>query len=172
MKRFIVLAILGLNLSANDTAVVTTDVNQTQGEFKNSVMNKVDEKMDKLTKLLEQRETQNFNSSQSSSLALPIPIGTLMITDKTGRLLYKEAYVVDENGKRFILNNENNSIVKRIDSDYITFKETDKKMPLLVTPGDSKEEIKVTNTMPITTIAPNLKSVPTFDKNILRELNK
>ena len=70
-------------------------------------------------------------------------------------------------GNRYKLNNSNNNIIKAINTDFIAFKESDKKVPLLITKNDEKAEIKVTNTMPITNIAPNFKTPSiNFDENI------
>lgn len=152
--------------------VISNNQEKPQGEFKNTVMNKVDEKMDKITKMLEAKEQQSQNQfTQASSLALPVPVGTTIITN--GKNIYKEALIIDEMGNRYKLNNSNNNIIKAINTDFIAFKESDKKVPLLITKNDEKAEIKVTNTMPITNIAPNFKTPSiNFDENILKELSK
>lgn len=152
--------------------IITNNQEQSQGEFKNTVINKVDEKMDKITKMLEAKEQQSQNQfTQANSLALPVPVGTTIITN--GKKIYKEALVIDEMGNRYKLNNSNNNIIKAINTDFIAFKESDKKVPLLITKNDEKADIKVTNTMPITNIAPNFKTPSiNFDENILKELSK
>lgn len=191
MKKIVLLSLLVANfLTADESKVINAfnfvDENknlqaqqeaqqeyqeQSQGEFKSTVMNKVDEKMDKITKMLEAKEQSQGQFTQASSLALPVPVGTTIITN--GKEIYKEALVVDEMGNRYKLNNSNNNIIKAINTDFIAFKESDKKVPLLITKDDEKTDIKVTNTMPITNIAPNFKTESVnFDENILKELSK
>lgn len=163
-------------IELNQNNVTVSDIpdhhTEIKSEFKNTVMNKVDEKMDKITKMLEAKEQQSQNQfTQASSLALPVPVGTTIITN--GKNIYKEALIIDEMGNRYKLNNSNNNIIKAINTDFIAFKESDKKVPLLITKNDEKAEIKVTNTMPITNIAPNFKTQSVnFDENILKELSK
>lgn len=165
--------------------------------FKGTIINRVDEKMERLTKLIEEnalkeqlnrenmQSQQNTYQGSSEQVALPVVVGTTIISKKRinsnrERILNKEAMVVDSEGNKFTLSENNNSIIKTINNDYIDFNESDKKIPILVANGDiEKSSFGVASTMPITNIDERMKTVPKEDvavpslkESVVNELSK
>lgn len=138
--------------SINPTQPIPLDGVQEDGGFKNSLMNKVDEKMakiDELERKMNEQQLQNQlnqsnmnfgngGSSSVGSLSVPVVIGTTII-EKGKKTLSKEILAVDSTGNKFTLNEKNNNIIKSINSDYIVFKDSDDKFPVLITNASSSD---------------------------------
>lgn len=118
--------------------------------FKSTLMNKVDEKMakiDELERKMNEQQLQNQlnqsnmnfsggNPSGVSNLSVPVVLGTTII-EKGKKTLSKEILAVDSTGNKFTLNEKNNNIIKTINSDYIVFKDSKDKFPILISNASS-----------------------------------
>lgn len=124
------------------------------GGFKNSLVNKVDEKMakiDELERKMNEQQLQNQlnqsnmnfsnggGSSGVNSLSVPVVMGTTII-EKGKITLSKEILAIDSTGNKFTLNEKNNNIIKSINSDYIVFKDSKDKFPVLISNALSNGE--------------------------------
>ncbi|KAB7891330.1 hypothetical protein [Poseidonibacter ostreae] len=124
--------------------------------FKDTLMNRVDEKMSKLTAIVEEnarlQEENRLNSELSlqtaqqittEEVALPVLLGSTIISkkkigSKRTRVLSTEALVVDADGNKYSMNTRNNNIIKRVHSDYIDFNDSDKKIPMIISSNNGE----------------------------------
>ena len=129
------------NLVQNPTVVPIDN----ESGFKGTLMNKVDEKFAKLEELerkisenelrnqLNQSSNMNFNGGgMSSTISVPIALGSTIISNGK-KVVSKGVVVADSQGNKFNLNEKNNNIIKSISNEYIVFKDSKDKFPMLIT---------------------------------------
>lgn len=131
-------------INPNEPIPISNGVEESGG-FKDTLMNKVDEKMakiDELERKINEQQLQNQlnqsninigggDSSNMSNLSVPVVVGTTII-EKGKKTLSKEVLAVDSSGNKFTLNEKNNNVIKSINSDYIVFKDSKDKFPILI----------------------------------------
>lgn len=125
--------------------ISTTSPLPTDGGFKETLMSKVDEKFAKLDdierRMSEQQLQNQLNQSNmnfgggssmgGASLSVPVVIGTTII-ERGKKVVSKGVLAVDSQGNKFNLNEKNNNVIKSINNDYIVFKDSKDKFPLLI----------------------------------------
>lgn len=135
-----------VSLQNTNIPPIPTTQNNTPMEsgFKDTLMSKVDEKfakLDDIERRLSEQQLQNqlnqsnsnfgSGSSMGGSLSVPVVIGSTII-EKGKKVISKNVLAVDSSGNKFNLNEKNNNVIKSISNDYIVFKDSKDKFPLLI----------------------------------------
>lgn len=126
------------NTKINEEAEIYTNKNSpTDIGFKQSLMDKIDEKMAKIDELERKIDSGNFGGgsfggdSISGNIEVPVIAGTTIIK-KGNKVVSKEALGTDISGNRYILTEKNNNVIKNINKDYIVFRESKDKFPIIM----------------------------------------
>lgn len=135
LSVILIMALIAVNLSAESgTEKLVKKVTQSivkedskKEDFKENILKKIDEKISQsnsprpISASPIEIEEKTYQEKRKT---YPVMIGSYRITKK-GKTLYESATVVDNDDNVYILTTANNKIVKKIEKDYIDYKEKD-----------------------------------------------